>query len=379
MFCCVLCASVAQVLAQDNGGILLTRDANALDAATEETGWFKKLFHAAKGLVWSDAPNATQPPPISAPLVLSPQTTQAQAHAHFAQDDQGKAVAKMNFSLRVVNEDLAVAAGSGIYVEGAAIRIEARVQADANLFPKLFVDECYGTDAQHQSQSRRAYVIADNHGCLYASDSDATWFRKEDETIVLTLRVPAFLSDGELEAIYIHCLLTAWSQKFPTSPGKKTCYFDRISSRWKNLDEPSKAWVCGCCDNHCPPEPHPLGSVKAFSGEGRLRREVVGPLLVRKEAIPWFEGRCRTMKTLLLVSVAFVGSCILAALFLGVLLALGLALFRYSRAGEWRRKEQHFHAELQTVAEALAIAEEIEKESTLDYCKLKSDASEKED
>ncbi|KAH0625506.1 hypothetical protein JD844_015050, partial [Phrynosoma platyrhinos] len=216
-------------------------------------------------------------------------------------------------------EDLSVAAGPGVYVEGTTVRIEARVQADASLFPKLFIDECYGIDAQHQSRSRRAYIIADNRGCLYASDSDATWFRKEDEAIVFTLRVPAFLLDGESEEVGIH-----------------------LGS------SPSEGLWCLTALSFC-----------------------VSP------------GRCHTMKKLLLVSVAFVGSCVLAALFLGVLLALGLALFRYSRTSKGHRllknrKEQPYHTELQTVVEALAIAEEIEKESTLDYCKLKSDIPEKE-
>ena len=89
------------------------------------------------------------------------------------------------------------------------------------------------------------------------------------------------------------------------------------------------------------------------------------------------------MKKLLLVSVAFVSSCILAALFVGALLALATATFRYSRTSKGHRllkdrPKQPYHAELQVVAEARAISEEIDKESTLDYCKMKSDTPEKE-
>lgn len=89
------------------------------------------------------------------------------------------------------------------------------------------------------------------------------------------------------------------------------------------------------------------------------------------------------MKKMLLVSVAFVCSCILAAFFVGVLVALILAVLRYSgmvaRPRRLRnQKEQPFHTELQTMVGACIETEEIEKESSMDYCKLNSDTPEKE-
>lgn len=87
------------------------------------------------------------------------------------------------------------------------------------------------------------------------------------------------------------------------------------------------------------------------------------------------------MKRLLLVSVAFVASCILAALFVGSLLALGVTLLRYSRTRKGHRllqnpKEDPFHTELQAVVGTIAEVDETE-ESNLDYCKLKADTPEK--
>lgn len=64
-------------------------------------------------------------------------------------------------------EDLSVAEEPGIYDEGSPVYIEARVQTTSGmLFPKIFVDECYGTDTKEQIHPRRLYMIADNHGSV---------------------------------------------------------------------------------------------------------------------------------------------------------------------------------------------------------------------
>uniref|UniRef100_A0A6J0UEE7 ZP domain-containing protein n=1 Tax=Pogona vitticeps TaxID=103695 RepID=A0A6J0UEE7_9SAUR len=371
-----------QVLAREEG--FPPADSRTPSATTPDVGFFKKIYHAAKGLMWSSSATTTSPgAPMSAPTHRRPPAARTQDPVRFLQATRHQEALRMNYSLSILNEDLSIATEPEVYEEGSVIRVEARVRADLVLLPKLFIDKCYATNTPHLSRSGWAYIIVDNQGCLYARDLNASWFRKEDSAIVFTLRVPPFVLASDTGEIYIHCLVTAWSDKLPTTSGKKTCSFDSVSSRWKNVDEPSKTSVCDCCDSHCPVEFYHLAKVKAFPGEGRLSSEVVGPLMVRKEEVPWFEGQCHTMKKLLLVSVAFVSSCILAALFVGALLALATATFRYSRTSKGHRllkdrPKQPYHAELQVVAEARAISEEIDKESTLDYCKLKSDTPEKE-
>ncbi|KAL8180540.1 UNVERIFIED_CONTAM: hypothetical protein K2H54_027225 [Gekko kuhli] len=276
-------------------------------------------------------------------------------------EPQLKGVAQMNFSLRLLNEDLSVVEEPDIYDEGSPIYIEAMVLTTPGmLFPKIFIDECYGTDTKEQIHPRRLYVLVDNHGCLYSEEADtaASWFRKKDSAIVFT--VPAFLVTGEpVEEIYIHCLLTVWSQRIPTSSGKKACYFNRASSSWKNIDEPSKASVCSCCDSSCPME---------FSHPGD------------------FKGQCHTMKNMLLVSFAFLASFALMIFFIGGLLVLVIFLSRYILFRKEHRllvnkMEPDFDTELKTVAGALAAgaleAAEETQESNLDYCKLKGDTPEK--
>ncbi|KAM9118537.1 uncharacterized protein ACDP82_016731 [Pangshura tecta] len=155
-------------------------------------------------------------------------------------------------------------------------------------------------------------------------------------------------------------------------------------SSWQNLEDPSQSLKCSCCDSHCPADSAPPEELREFIGEGMLHREVAGPLTVHKEEAPWYEERCRTLKKLLLVGVAFAGSCLVGALFVGGLLALALALFRsYQRSkGQrlLRKREYPYQTELQSVVNALVTTQEIQKderESSIDY-KLNTDASEKE-
>nr|XP_056715026.1 zona pellucida sperm-binding protein 3-like [Euleptes europaea] len=254
----------AQVLAQENGLPNPTADSSSYPGTTAAPGFFQRVFNAARGLVSPIRHDASTTMSTAAPgfPAASPR-----AHVPFTQEPLLKGVGQVNFSLGILNEDLSVAEEPGAYVEGSAVHIEARVQtAPGMLFPKIFIDECYGTNTKQQIHPRRLYEIVDNHGCLYSAESEtvASWFRKEDSVIVFT--IPAFLLTGKPEEeIYIHCLLTAWSQKIPTSPGKKACYFNRVSSSWKNIDEPSKTSVCNCCDNSCPTEPPRPGNFKGTS------------------------------------------------------------------------------------------------------------------
>ncbi|XP_060105060.1 zona pellucida sperm-binding protein 3-like isoform X2 [Heteronotia binoei] len=380
-FCVVFLGLLAaQVLAQGNGLPNPSADSISHPGTTAEAGFLRRVYNA-KSMVWHDAPTTMS--------TTKPGSAIASPSAHLLVMQELEGVAQMNFSLRVLNEDLSVAEEPAIYDKGSPIYLEARVQTTpGTLFPKIFIDECYGTETKEQIHPRRLYVIAYNHGCLYSEELEtvSSWFRKADSAIVFT--VPAFSVTGiPAEEIYIHCLLTAWSQKTPTSSGKKTCYFNRASSSWKNIDEPSKTSVCNCCDSFCPMEsPYHENFKASFVGEGRLHREVAGPLTVLKGRVPWFEERCHTIKGLLLATFAFLGSFVLMVFFIGAILALIMAFTRISGLRKKHqllvnKMEQDSDTELKTVAGALAagaleVADQTE-ESNLDYCKLKGDTPEK--
>ncbi|XP_077164698.1 zona pellucida sperm-binding protein 3-like isoform X2 [Paroedura picta] len=380
----MICLLAVQVLTQGNDGPNPTVDSSSYPGITAKAGFFRRVLNVARGLVspvWHDASTTMNP------TTPGSQSANPPAQFPFVQESQLKQVSQMNFSLRVLEEYRSFFEESGLYDEGSPIYIEARVQTPPGVpLPKIFIDECYGTDTEEQIRLRKLYVIADNHGCLYHEESETvtSWFRKEDSAIVFT--VPAFLVSGKLVGeIYIHCLLSAWSQNSPTSSGKKTCYFNRTSSSWKNIDDPSKSSVCNCCDSFCPMESPHRGRFKAsFVSEGRLHREVAGPLTVLKDSLPWFYGQCHTIKSLLLMSLAFLGSFALVIFFIGVPLGLTGLMIRHGQFLKGHRLlvnkvEQDFDTELKTVARALAAeaADEME-ESTLDYDRLKEDSPEKD-
>lgn len=140
----------------------------------------------------------------------------------------------------------------------------------------------------------------------------------------------------------------------------------------------------------CPPP--------AFLGEGTLHREMVGPLLVQKEKVPWYEGEqtpptlsswppnaeatseplilfwgfvfslpspapCLTVEKFLLAGLALVGSTLVAAALVGALLGLALAAWRLGRRRRGRQRPRQrcpFYAELQSVVGTLG-PKELEK------------------
>ncbi|XP_067406305.1 uncharacterized protein [Emydura macquarii macquarii] len=368
---------------------------DATTAQPAKMTFFRMVLNAAKDLVsplWADSSNSTVTPVTPATSVSSGTMltghglVRTPAHVQLIQGGRAMTSAKMNFTLRILNEDFSVMAEPPTYTPGSPIHIEARVESSARVSPTIYVDACYGTQARHLSHSRRLYVIVNNHGCLHGGQTgdSAVWHRPENST--LRFAIPAFLlADEAEEKIYIHCLLSAWGQESPPSLGKKSCYYNSAAFSWQNLEDPSQNFKCSCCDSRCPADSAPREELREFVGEGTLHKRVAGPLTVHMEEAPWYEERCRTVKKLLLGGVAFAGSCLVAALFVGGLLALALALLRsYGRgAGHGllrKRKEYPYHTELQTVVGALLTADETPKdkeESSID-CNLKTDAAEKE-
>ncbi|XP_019394807.1 PREDICTED: zona pellucida sperm-binding protein 3-like [Crocodylus porosus] len=331
------------------------------------------FFQKALNVSLTAAPSASSktmetstPSGSSSTSVTRPSLTVIQAASRFPQSVHSLKSVRMNFTLRIVNEDFSIVDKPLVFRTGSPIHVEARVATNPNVSPKIFVDECYGARSKHLSRSRRVYVIVNNRGCLYGGKSGniSVWHRQADWALQFV--IPAFLLGEEPEEeIYIHCLLTAWGQRTLSRHVKKSCYYNTASSSWQNLEDSSQNDLCNCCDSHCPLDFSP--EEQEFPGEGMVHRKTVGPLTVHKEEAPWYEAQCRTMKKLVLVLIAFVGSCLLAALLVGGVIALGLALFHsyhHSKVPRLRKKRKlyPYHEELQTVVGALVTSEEMEKE-----------------
>lgn len=63
-------------------------------------------------------------------------------------------------------EDFNIVDKTPVFRTGSPIHIEARVAANPNVSPKIYVDECYGAHSKHLSHSRRVYVIVNNRGSV---------------------------------------------------------------------------------------------------------------------------------------------------------------------------------------------------------------------
>ncbi|XP_074869304.1 uncharacterized protein LOC142022881 [Carettochelys insculpta] len=371
-----------------NGSSHVATTAHAPQGApTAKMSFFHKVLNAAKDFVspfWAVASNSTVAPAASATsgtVASDPLLARTPARSQSLQAGLSAASAEINFTLRILNEDFRAVAKPQPYTPGAPIHMEARVESSGGPPARIYVDECYGTHAKRLSQSRSIYVIVNNHGCLRGRESGdvAVWHRPVESILHFAIRAFVLADEAE-EHIYIHCLLSAWGPQHLASLGKKSCYYNSTSASWQNLEDPSQNVRCSCCDSHCPADSAPPEELRAFAGEGTLHSQVAGPLTVRKAEAPWYEERCRSLKNLLLVSVAFAGSCLVGALFVGGLLTLALALFRLHQRSKGprqlrKRKEYPYHTELQTVVSALVTAEEPqkdEKESSPD-CNLNTE------
>ncbi|KAK4813209.1 hypothetical protein QYF61_018010 [Mycteria americana] len=283
---------------------------------------------------------------------------------------------------------------------GSAVRLEARVDFTPDISLKIDLDQCYGTSSKQLGRSRRIFMVVNSRGCLHGQKlgSVSVQHRRGASALQLTIPAPALEDEPEEEEVYVRCLLTAWGPAGARGHGTRSCFYSQATASWHNAEDPSQSTPCHCCDTGCPPGdalPRKLPGTRAglgwavvapggfgisggswgwvrlyglrppagLPGEGTLRWEMVGPLLVQKEKVPWYEAPCRTVKRFLLAGLALVGSALVAAALVGALLGLAVATWRLGgrRRGQRRpRPRCPFHAELQSVVGAL-VPKEPEK------------------
>ncbi|XP_050762881.1 zona pellucida sperm-binding protein 3-like [Gymnogyps californianus] len=303
---------------------------------------------------------------VVAPVVFSGTGTRAAASVLAAATVPGGARAHprseepiMNFTLRLLDGDPSAMKKPLVLSPGSAIRLEARVDFSPGISLKIYVDQCYGTSSEQPGHSRRVFMVVNSRGCLHGQKLGSVAVQHQRGVSALRLTIPAPVLEDEPEEVevYVHCLLTAWRH------GARSCFYSQATASWHNAEDPSRSALCHCCDTGCPPGDTFPGDLPGFPGEGTLHQETVGPLLVQKEKVPWYEAPCRTVKRFLLAGLALVGSAVVAATLVGGLLGLALAAWRLVKHRQRRRRPRRqcpFHAELQSVVGAL-VSREWEK------------------
>ncbi|XP_028905215.2 uncharacterized protein LOC103169153 isoform X1 [Ornithorhynchus anatinus] len=268
----------------------------------------------------------------------------------------------MNFSLRILNDGLTADGQPHPFMLGSPVTLEARVEPFPGQLLRIYVDECYGLQVRHLSHSRRLYALVNNHGCLLDKiGNSASWNRTGE--MVLQLVVPAFMFTEQVqEKVYIQCWLRAWSQTRAFEPGRKSCSYDPLLSRWILPEDPSESSVCNCCGDICSASEM---NHKEFPGEGRVHKVVVGPLLVQRKPPLWFDASCKTLKQFVLSGLAFVASFLLVLFvtgsFVGLVVALGrLCWYHKHPRPKRQRRSCPYQEELQIVVEEVASLDEEE-------------------
>ncbi|XP_074462991.1 uncharacterized protein LOC141750914 [Larus michahellis] len=286
--------------------------------------------------------------------VLAAATVPGGAHAHPRSEEPS-----MNFTLRLLDGDPSAVKKPLVLSPGSAIRLEARVDFSPGVSLKISVDQCHGTSSEQLGRSRRIFMVVNSQGCLHGQKLGTVSIQHRRGVSALQLTIPAPLLEDETEEeeVYVHCLLTAWGARGHSA---RSCFYSQATDSWQNAEDPSRNAMCHCCDTGCPPDDTLPRELPGFLGEGTLHWETVGPLLVQKEKVPWYEEPCRTVKRFLLAGLALLGSALVAATLVGGLLGLALAVWRLGgrrRGQRQRRRQCPFQAELQTVVGALGPRE----------------------
>uniref|UniRef100_A0A8C1C4U4 Zona pellucida glycoprotein 3f, tandem duplicate 1 n=1 Tax=Cyprinus carpio carpio TaxID=630221 RepID=A0A8C1C4U4_CYPCA len=153
------------------------------------------------------------------------------------------------FRISLMKDDFSGVATTTTFSLGSTIPIAASVAQQNHQPLILLLDECLASTTPELGPDSHVYPIITNNGCLVDSKNTNSRFlpRKQLSEIRLSLQAFKFAIG---EDVYLHCRLVAWDPS-DLDGGKKACQYDRISSRWGLIDDPSQSSLCSCCDTNC--------------------------------------------------------------------------------------------------------------------------------
>nr|XP_033812192.1 zona pellucida sperm-binding protein 3-like [Geotrypetes seraphini] len=157
----------------------------------------------------------------------------------------------LTFQARLTNQDFSTPSNTSVYPLGSLINVEFVVQPSFHQPLKIYIDESTASPSRNLSTSSMTYSVINNHGCFIDGKVAASKFtsRPADELIRLSLQAFQFANmDSD---IYLHFTVLVWDPKVLADPTKKACSFNRDTSRWEHLDDPSLNSICDCCDSVC--------------------------------------------------------------------------------------------------------------------------------
>ncbi|XP_067309362.1 zona pellucida glycoprotein 3f, tandem duplicate 1 isoform X2 [Pseudorasbora parva] len=178
---------------------------------------------------------------------------------------------ELSFRMALMKDDFSGVATTTTFSLGSTIPIAASFDQKTHQPLILLLDECVASTTPELGPDSNIYPLITNKGCLVDSKKTNSMFLPRNQMSEIRLSLQAFkFAIGE--QVYLHCSLLAWDPR-DLDGSKKVCHYDRKSSRWVLLDDPSQGSLCSCCDTNC---------------QGRKKREitagsstsVLGPLVI---------------------------------------------------------------------------------------------------
>lgn len=79
---------------------------------------------------------------------------------------------------------------------GAVLHLEARVDASPDVYPRISVEQCYGTGLGQQAHPWKSYMVVNSHGSVVGREVLGTaWERPQ--LVLGSPQVPAWLRTGQ--------------------------------------------------------------------------------------------------------------------------------------------------------------------------------------
>ncbi|KAF4117565.1 zona pellucida glycoprotein 3f, tandem duplicate 1 isoform X1 [Onychostoma macrolepis] len=179
----------------------------------------------------------------------------------------------LKFRMALMKDDFSGVATTTTFSLGSMIPIAASVVQQNHQPLILLLDECLASTTSELAPDSHVYPLITNKGCLVDSKNTNSRFLPRNQLSEIRLSLQAFkFPTGE--DVYLHCRLVAWEPRDLDS-GSKACQYDRTSSRWVLVDDPSQSSLCSCCDTSCQGR-----KKRGITADAIAVNSVIGPLVI---------------------------------------------------------------------------------------------------
>ncbi|XP_077684562.1 zona pellucida sperm-binding protein 3-like [Eretmochelys imbricata] len=156
---------------------------------------------------------------------------------------------RLDFSLRLMNDDWSAERPSNGFQLGEVMHIQADVSTGNHVALRLFVDSCVATLGPDRDSSPR-YTVIDFNGCLVDGRSDDTTSafvspRPRQDTLQFMVDVFRFAGDAS-NLIYITCHLKVTAAEQAPDALNKACSFKKADNIWSPVEGTRQ--ICSCCE-----------------------------------------------------------------------------------------------------------------------------------